>query len=129
VSISGKPTGLGPVPAVWPKAEVKQVQAPYEAPEERRKWERISTSIPLRLRKFEPMNWRPGLCLDVSDGGLGLQTLEPLALGELVEIELLGPDGTVHVCGRIVHRFGHRYGISYLGLSRMRSEPTCGESF
>ena len=108
------------MPAILPGVGVDGLTVPLDDPQERRKWERVPTSIPVRLRKFEPMSWRQGMCLDVSDGGLGLQTLEPLALGELVELELLGPDGTVHVCGRIVHRFGHRYGLAYLGMSRLR---------
>ncbi len=87
---------------------------------ERRRGERVSTSIQLRLRKFEPMPWRTGVCVDISDGGLGLQTLEPLKIGELVEVELLGPDGVVHVCGRVVYRYAHRYGLSLLGLSRLQ---------
>lgn len=129
MSIPGKSIEISTNTALWPKAEPAELPLPYEDPAERRKWERVPTAIPVRLRKFEPMSWRHGVCLDVSDGGIALQTLEPLALGELVELEVLGPDGTVHVCGRIVHRFGHRYGLSYLGMSRLGSEPGCGPTY
>jgi hypothetical protein len=118
-----KPFETGPYSPAQPQADEDDATLTLEEIQERRKWERVPAAIPLRLRKFEPMSWRSGACFDVCDGGLGLQTLEPLKIGELVEIELLGPDGVVHVCGRIVYRFANRYGLSFLGLSRLRSGP------
>ena len=117
---SSKAIEIGKAVVVKPQAEVDFAEPPMNGEiQEQRKWERLPTAIQLRLRKFEPMSWRSGVCVDIGDGGLGLQTLEPLKVGELVEVELLGPDGVVHVCGRIVHRCAHRYGLSFLGFSRL----------
>ena len=129
MSVPGKPVEISAKTVLWPKAEPAELHLPCDDPAERRKWERVSTAMPVRLRKFEPMSWRHGVCLDLSDGGIGLQTLEPLTLGDLIELEVPGPDGTVHLCGRIVHRFGHRYGLAYLGMSRLSSEPGRGPSY
>ncbi len=122
MSHSSKAVQIGDASAVGRQVDEGNTEAVLsEEIKEQRKWERLPTSIQLRLRKFEPMSWRSGICVDIGDGGLGLQTLEPLKIGELVEIELLGPDGVVHVCGRIVHRCAHRYGLSFLGYSRLRT--------
>jgi hypothetical protein len=81
---------------------------------ERRLHDRVPLRRPVRLRKFNPSAWRAGVCTDISDGGLGLETPELLEVNDLVEVELAGTDGIILVHGRVVYRHIRRYGIALL---------------
>ena len=84
---------------------------------ERRRYERLSCNTPVRLRRFEQSHWRDGVCTNISPGGIGLHTEEVLAVGEIVDVELLEPDRATGFQGRVLYRQSQHYGLSFLDSS------------
>ena len=87
------------------------------APGPTRKYERSPCAMQVRLRRFAQSHWRTGLCTDISEAGMGLNTEEVLVVGEIVDIELVQPAGVASFRGRVIYRQMQHYGVAFLELS------------
>ncbi|MFB3813447.1 MAG: PilZ domain-containing protein [Terriglobales bacterium] len=87
---------------------------PYgSAPIERRQQPRISVSTRVILRGAGP-DLQVGVCTDVSEGGIGLDTDAVLAVGEVVQVEFMKGGKLTTARARIVYRLEQHYGLVFL---------------
>jgi len=100
------------VPAllVFPKGET--------AVDQRREFARVHIVLDVALRDAEGRTFR-GVARDISGGGLRARIAEPLALGDIVDLELHIPEGNVSVTAQVVRVEGeHEYGFDFVDLER-----------
>jgi hypothetical protein len=91
--------GSGSRPTPTPGAE------PGESEEDRRVWARHSSALEARVQSTRPglTGAVPARVRDISRGGASLEVARPFDPGELVSVELPGPDGGSFALACVVH--------------------------
>jgi len=84
---------------------------------DRRERERVALRIPIRILSYgllmEKAN--PGTCIDLSEGGVSLETDAELNVGDLVTLEFQQKGEAAYRChARLSYRMGRRYGAYFL---------------
>jgi septal ring-binding cell division protein DamX len=86
--------------------------------QERRQFARIAPRAPLVISIGES---KPGLLLDVCEGGVAVASLEPRSLEEVISITFDLPEGNGHICaeGEVAwtRDSGHLTGVRFLDLA------------
>lgn len=82
------------------------------APPDRRREVRHAVRVPMRILKVNQVGGdHPGLCTDVSRGGIGFETATRLDLGSAIEFEFaFVGDHPFRHSARILYRIGNHYG-------------------
>jgi hypothetical protein len=94
-----------PVETAFPR-----VQLPI-APD-RRRLHRVLTNLPIRIVAIDGApTYYPGICTNLSRGGLGFETSARLEVGKVIEFEFIQvADEAVRYWVRILFRNDRRYG-------------------
>ena len=95
---------LEPVPQVPPSLD-------------RRIRDRIALRIPVRVLSYGPLmeKTQEAVCVDLSEGGVALDTEAQLNVGEVVIIEFQLRGEAAYRChARLTYRMGRRYGAYFL---------------
>jgi len=85
---------------------------------DRRTGDRIALRIPVRVFTYGPAGDRSeeAICTDLGEGGIALETLAELNVGEIVVIEFQLKGEAPYRChARLTYRFRTRYGGYFLG--------------
>ncbi len=83
---------------------------------DRRRLDRVLTNLPIRIVSLdgEP-TYHPGICTNLSRGGVGFETSARLEVGRVVEFEFVQVvDEAVRYCIKILFRHEQRYGGYYV---------------
>jgi len=83
---------------------------------DRRRQDRILTHLPIRILSVDgdPVFY-PGVCTNLSRGGIGFETDARLEVGKVIEIEFVQViDEAVRYWVRLLFRSDHRYGGYYV---------------
>ena len=83
---------------------------------DRRRLDRVLTNLPIRIVGIdgEP-TYYPGICTNLSRGGIGFETTARLEVGKVVEFEFVQVvDETISYWIRILFRSEQRYGGYYV---------------
>ena len=91
-----------------------QVQLPI-APD-RRQQDRMLTNLPIRIVGIDGApTYYPGICTNLSRGGIGFESSARLEVGKVIEFEFIQvSDQAVRYWVRILFRNGRRYGGYYV---------------
>ena len=91
-----------------------RVQLPL-APD-RRLQDRMLTNLPIRIVGIDGVpTYYPGICTNLSRGGVGLETSARLEVGKVIEFEFVqATDEAVRYWVRILFRNDRRYGGYYV---------------
>lgn len=84
--------------------------------QDRRKQDRVLTTLPMRILGIEgkPVYY-PGVCTNLSRGGVGFETSAQLEVGKVIEFEFVhATDEAVRYWVRILFRNEQRYGGYYV---------------
>jgi hypothetical protein len=81
-------------------------------PPDRRREVRHAVRVPMRVLKVNQVSAdHPGLCTDISRGGIGFETAARLELGTVIEYEFaFVGDHPFRHSARILYRVGNHYG-------------------
>jgi hypothetical protein len=99
---------------------------------ERRKHPRYTTDLPLNFRTTESPNIYAGLIINVSEGGLQIQTMKDMPTGTKLNIELFfamdselsALEGMARIIWKDDHddvwerRLGYKYGLKFVRISK-----------
>ncbi|HVP55627.1 MAG TPA: PilZ domain-containing protein [Candidatus Eisenbacteria bacterium] len=96
------------------ETRVPRVHIPV-APDRRRQ-DRVLTTLPIRILGIEGQPvYHPGVCTNLSRGGIGFETSARLEVGKVIEFEFVQvTDEAVRYWVRILFRNGQRYGGYYV---------------
>ncbi len=91
-------------------------RAPVAA--DRRSQERLVTYLPISIFSVaENLTTYPGVCKNLSRGGVGFETDARLRVGQVVEFEFVDfADEAVRYSIQILSRDGHYYGARYVDV-------------
>lgn len=98
-----------PVESTFPR--VKLPLAP-----DRRRQDRVLTNLPIRIVGIDGSpTYYPGICTNLSRGGVGFETSARLEVGKVIEFEFIQvTDEAVRYWVRILFRHENRYGGYYV---------------
>ncbi|HVO63734.1 MAG TPA: PilZ domain-containing protein [Terriglobales bacterium] len=83
---------------------------------DRRRQDRVLTRLPIRILSIDgsPVFY-PGVCLNLSRGGLGFETTARIEVGKVIEFEFVQVvDQAVRYCVKILFRHESHYGGYYV---------------
>ena len=91
-----------------------QVQVPI-APD-RRQQDRMLTNLPIRIVGIDGApTYYPGICTNLSRGGVGFETSARIEVGKVIELEFIqATDEAIRYWVRILFRSDRRYGGYYV---------------
>lgn len=84
-----------------------------------RRYPRVLFSVPLTIHHLVAGGTRrsPGVCLDISEGGMGALVQDGLHLGETVKIDLKLPGDMISAVAIVRHSSSVLSGFEFVGLS------------
>ena len=95
------------------EARFTRIELPI-APDRRRQ-DRVLTNLPIRILSIDGPVFYPGVCTNLSRGGVGFETVARLEVGKVIEFEFVQVvDEAVRYCVRILFRSDRRYGGYYV---------------
>jgi c-di-GMP-binding flagellar brake protein YcgR len=86
---------------------------------EKQRHQRVLYSVPIKIHCLMPGGVRTsrGICLDVSEGGMGALVQSDMMVGEAVEIDLQLPHYSLCAVAIVRHASSTRSGFEFLGLT------------
>ena len=99
--------------------EVLQLQSPTQYAVQRKHQRYVFSESLVIIRSFSPTDMRrsPGICTEISKGGLSAIVTEPLKVEEEVELSFSISGDRIQVKAVVRNQFQFRQGFEFVGLS------------